>query len=455
MCKRMLVCITVLLLVSATSFAAIGQFDATDDIGFPHSSQPYVHPGVVTYDAVEGDYHITAGGSDIWGNYDQFTYLYKSVTGNMRMTANYTWIDRGVNPNDWGKAEAMLRYTLDPGSQHRSSALRAPHDWIGVQQRDSAGGGSGGWGDIWSAMPRPTGLGIERIKYGSVDLISPLYNRGAGWQKFGMNIRTGVPDTVYFGAAITSHGNDRWNLATVKVEDVVFADPLLSYPRVPKDAVTCVPDPTPGFRVRALFVDDATGWGYDKMNALLDGLVPGHTTDVPTSRVVPYINFHDSEGRGNFELANGYPDMAFPGIDPLEDPDFGTDNPNGDADDNFALEAIACIHLTAGPHLFEINSDDGAIVKIGGYEVGRTTEWKGAGNEYILFSVEAEGNYPLQLRWLEGGGGAELELHYILGDGTRILLGDPRGPAVYVPEPATIALLGLGGLSLLGSRRKH
>jgi len=452
MCKRLLVSLIVLLLVSATSFAAVGQFDTSENIGYENEG---FNPGWTTYDPTTGTYHVTGGGGDIWDNYDQFTYAYKSVTGNMRMTANYTWIDKGQFPNDWAKMGAMMRYTTDPRSQHITAAMREKGDYIGVQYRGSYNGGSGGWGDIWdAALPQPIGLGIQRIKYGSMDLITPLYNRGSGWQSFGGTTLTGMPDTVLFGASVGSHANWRWSMATAKVTDVVFEDPIPLLPQVPKDASVCDPLPIPGFRVRALFVDDATGWGYDKMNALLDGSVPGHTTNVPTSRDVPYINFHDTEGRGDFYLDNGYPDMAFPGIDAMEDPDFGTDSPHdGDDDNNYAAEAIACIHLTAGLHMIEINSDDGAIVKIGGFVVAQTTQWKGSGNESFLFNVQAEGNYPLQLRYLEGGGGSELELHYILGDGTRILLGDDRGPAVFVPEPATVALLGLGGLALLRRKR--
>jgi hypothetical protein len=58
-------------------------------------------------------------------------------------------------------------------------------------------------------------------------------------------------------------------------------------------------------------------------------------------------------------------------------------------------------------------------------------------------------------------GGAALELYEVVPgqDGLlrRVLLGDVTngGSAVYVPEPATVALLGLGALALIGRQSRR
>jgi hypothetical protein len=449
MYKRSLVCIIVMLLVSATGFAAVGQFDASENIGYPDG----MDPGWTTYDNTTSSYMITGGGGDLWDNYDQFTYAYKSVTGSMRMTAYYQWMpDMDPFFGDWGKMGTMLRYTTDPRSQHMTPVMRrgGNGDYVGVQYRSNYDGGSGDYGNIgWQAQP--IGLGIERVQYGVLDIITPLYNYGDGWKSFGSQVRTGMPDTVLFGSMVMSGEQWRWGFATAKVTDVTFSDPIV--PKV--GPASCDPPAQKGFLIRTLKWDDFYGappyWGYGAMDEALDtGMVAGIAVIEEGTRVDPYVNLYDSGGRGNF---TGATEVTYPGIDayvvnPSEPGD-------GDDDDNTATEIIACMYLTEGYHIIGINSDDGGILKIGGVEVGRTGEWKGSSDVDFLFKADAAGWYPLNVRHMEGGGGASIELSYVLMDGTRILLGDPRGPEVRaIPEPATIALLSLGGL-LLGIRRKR
>jgi hypothetical protein len=450
MFKRSLICLIVVLLVSATSFAdpgPVGQFDNSANIGYETAG---FSPGWTTYDPGTGAYNVTGGGGDIWDNYDQFTYAYKSVTGSMRMTANFTWIDKGQFPNDWAKMGAMLRYTTDPRSQHITAAMRLPGDYIGCQYRSNYDGGSGGYGDIWGGLSQPIGLGVERVQYGVLNIITPLYNNGAGWQSFGSTIVTGMPDTALFGLSVGSHANWRWSMSTAKVTDVTFGPPVV--PQIGPD--TCNPIAQTGFKIRSLRWDDFYGappyWGYGAMDEALDtGSVAGIPCIEEGTRSDPYVNLYDSGGRGNF---TGATEVTYPGIDAyIVNPGEPAD---GDDDDNTATEIIACMHLTKGYHIIGINSDDGGILKIGGVEVGRTGEWKGSSDVDFLFEAKADGWYPLNVRHMEGGGGSSIELSYVLPDGTRILLGDQRGPDVRVPEPATIALLSLGGL-LLGIRRKR
>ena len=59
---------------------------------------------------------ISASGTDIWNNADQFRFAYKQLSGNGSITAR---VDSIGNTNVWAKAAVMIRETLDAGVQER------------------------------------------------------------------------------------------------------------------------------------------------------------------------------------------------------------------------------------------------------------------------------------------------------------------------------------------------
>jgi hypothetical protein len=215
--------------------------------------------------------------------------------------------------------------------------------------------------------------------------------------------------------------------------------------------------------VKAGFID---GWDRDEMNKLLDFGCTGPlclAPDMPEPgleegrRISQYVNLFDSGDRGAFSAANGHPDATFPGIDPIERP--AADPAAGDDDSAFATEVRAIIHLTDGLHVIGVNDADGTIIEIGGIEIGRSPEWKEASNSDFVFEVETPGYYTLRARHLAGAADAGFELHEFVktedGAWKRILLGDVAngGSVVYVPEPATVAVMGLGVWVLLRRKR--
>jgi hypothetical protein len=210
-------------------------------------------------------------------------------------------------------------------------------------------------------------------------------------------------------------------------------------PQVPASAnLGAATSNVPGFLIHTLKAQAPDQMNFAGMNEIFDtGLWMGLPPDPNANgtRIDVFVNLRDTSSNGAFNEGSGYPDSSFPGIDPLEVP--ALDPAAGDDDNDFATEVTGSIQLTAGRHEIGANSDDGTIIVIGGVEIGRTEEFKGTSNRDYVFYVEADGFYTLRARSIERGGGAALELHEVLADGTRILLNDVAkgGSAVFAPAP--------------------
>ncbi len=427
---------------SFTTTTPVCLFEYTQDIGGPAGLGRTTYEGYVwENDTLSEQYRIMGGGGDIWGSSDQFHFAYNRVSGDVRISASFEWV---VASNDWAKMGVMLRESNGGPSVEYSMITRKNEDLVSGQSRTSTGAGSGSTqvntpGD----SDGPKRLGIQRITVDGLTWIQYIvdWGLGDGWEGIDAVLADNLPDELLVGVCVTSHDNS--HLAQARATDVTYElNPSLvgdlGVATVPADADLGAPtSDVSGFSIRSLKPLISDGWGYDAMNELLDtGTWMGLPAQPGTegTRVDEFVNLRDT-GNGAFSEANGYPDKSYPGIDALEDP--AQDPADGDDDNDFATEILGSIQLTAGIHQIGANSDDGTIIEIGGVEVARTGEWKGASNQDFLYLVEADGWYSLRARTMEGGGGASIELHEIFMDGTRILLNDVAngGSAVFAPAP--------------------
>jgi hypothetical protein len=146
-----------------------------------------------------GTYTMTASGTDIWDNADEYHYAYKTLTGVGSIQARVLSVD---NTNDWAKAGVMIRQTLEPGSVHASMVV-TPSNGVSFQRRIIADDVSTSANSTTLAEAAPYWVKIERDLAGNFTAYSSA--NGATWQMLGAAENIQMSSNVYIGLAVTSH----------------------------------------------------------------------------------------------------------------------------------------------------------------------------------------------------------------------------------------------------------
>jgi hypothetical protein len=165
--------------------------------------QGYPTPTATTVTETGGKMTLTGAGADIWGNSDEFTYAYRTLTGDGTLIARVASI--GAGTNTWAKGGVMIRDSLNGGSLHAMMVLTANTDGAAgngasFQYRPVADGASSNV-DSATAIAAPCWVKIERIGdtftgYTSAD--------GKTWAQKGTTAIT-MTAPVYIGLCVTSH----------------------------------------------------------------------------------------------------------------------------------------------------------------------------------------------------------------------------------------------------------
>ena len=89
---------------------AVGEFAHHGDVGEP------AIPGSTRYDAMTQTYHMSAAGTNLWGERDEFQFAWNHIEGDFILRARVRFLGEGVDPHR--KMGWMVRADLDSGSKY-------------------------------------------------------------------------------------------------------------------------------------------------------------------------------------------------------------------------------------------------------------------------------------------------------------------------------------------------
>lgn len=172
---------------AAQLFAQVPSPWTARDIGSPAIA------GSVSF--YQGQFTVTAAGSDIWGASDQFQFVYQQITGDVDVVAR---VDSVTMAHAWSKAGVMIRSSLAANAAH-GFALVSAGKGVALQSRAQDGGLSTNTAGSLAAPPQWVRLirsGTQLTAYSSAT--------GSTWTTIG-TATIALGSTAYVGLATTSH----------------------------------------------------------------------------------------------------------------------------------------------------------------------------------------------------------------------------------------------------------
>lgn len=187
---------------SKDAAAPVGLFEGHGDVG------DVLHAGWVEYDVAQRSYTIAGSGENMWFAADGFQFVWKRVSGDVTLTADVSFVGKGVNEHR--KAVLMVRQTLDADSAYADLALHGS-GLTSLQYREEAGAGTH---EIQANVSAPRRLRIE--KRGAYFTMS-LAGADGESHLAGGSTRITLKEPFYVGIGVCSHDKD-------VVERAVFAN---------------------------------------------------------------------------------------------------------------------------------------------------------------------------------------------------------------------------------------
>src|SRR5437660_6009047 len=135
---------------SSVAGTQAGVFEGHGDVGM------VLHKGSVEYDATKRSYTIAGSGENMWFTGDAFQFVWKKVSGDATLTADISFLGKGVNEHR--KAVLMIRQSLDADSPYADAALHG-NGLTSLQYREEKGAATH---EIQTSISAPARLRIEK-----------------------------------------------------------------------------------------------------------------------------------------------------------------------------------------------------------------------------------------------------------------------------------------------------
>jgi Tol biopolymer transport system component len=188
----------------------VGIFEGQSDIG------TLLHPGAAEYDAAKKTYTLTSSGDNMWAAEDDFHFVWKTVSGDVTITADISFPTSTGNPHK--KGALMIRRTLDQDSDYVDAALHLA-GLTSIQSRDQKGSITR---EVQSYMSSPKHLRLE--KRGDYFFMFVAGDDGV-FHLSGGSMKLVLNEPFYVGLAACAHDKNAVEQAAFSNVDLVAAPP--------------------------------------------------------------------------------------------------------------------------------------------------------------------------------------------------------------------------------------
>jgi TolB protein len=195
---------------SVPNTGAVGLFEGHGDVG------AVLHPGTVEYDAAKGSYTIAGSGENMWLGNDAFQFVWKKVSGDVSLTADISFIGKGVNEHR--KAVLMVRQSLDADSAYADVAVHGS-GLTSLQFREEKGAMTR---EIQANVSAPRRVRIE--KHGAYFAMW-IASADGEFHLAGGPTRIELKEPFYVGIGVCSHDKEVVEKAVFSNVELVLSNP--------------------------------------------------------------------------------------------------------------------------------------------------------------------------------------------------------------------------------------